>query len=184
MSQRIPDFNLLVSTGRMREFDCRSELIYLLSEIGDDSATAKASGIPGLVLAKTSLNPFEAIRRLKELAKKRPWEFRFTLKLIPIEKVVPTEFDLIVQAATELANSKISPEEKYRITINKRFTNIDRRKLIEAIAKHIPRKVDLEHPDKIVQIEILGGITGISVITPNDIVSIVKLKRKLRGGTA
>ncbi|MCD6096220.1 MAG: THUMP domain-containing protein [Thermoprotei archaeon] len=180
MSIKLPEFNLLVSTGRMREFDCRSELIYLLSEVGDDSARAKVSGIPGLVIAKTSLNPFEAIRRLKELAEKRPWEFRYTLKLVPIERVVPTDFDKIVEVAVELAKTKIKSNEKFRITINKRFTNLSRRELIEAIAKYIKQKVDLEHPDKIVQVEILGRVTGISVITPDDVLSIVKLKRKLR----
>ncbi len=176
---RIREFNLLVSTRRMREFDCRSEIKYLLGEIGDPNPDARETGIPGLVVAKTTLDPFDAVNKLRMLAQDRPWEFRYTLKVVPIEKVVDTDFDKIVEVARELANKKIDVNETYRITINKRFTTMDRRKLIEAIAAGIERKVNLEHPDKIVEIEILGRITGISVLKPDDILSITKLKRKL-----
>ena len=173
------DFNLLVSTGRLREFDCRSELRYLLREIGDENPRVKAIGTPGLIVAKTSLDPFEAVRRLRQLLEERPWEFRFTLKVVPIEEVVETQFDLIVERAAALANAKIEQGETFRITVNRRFTTIDRRRLIDAIAARIDRKVNLENPDKIVNIEILGGVTGISVLRPDDVLSVVKIKRQL-----
>lgn len=163
----------------MREFDCRSEIRYLLHEIGDPNPDARETGIPGLVIAKTTMDPFEAVRKLRALAEERPWEFRYTLKVIPIEVVVDTDFNKIVEAAQELANTKIKQDESYRVTINKRFTTIDRRELIEAIAAGINRKVNLEHPDRIVEVEILGRITGISVLNPEDILSIAKLKRRL-----
>ncbi len=173
------DFNLLISTRRFREFDCRSEFKYILSEFGDEKAQVRAIGIPGLVTAKTSLNPFEVIDKLKELVKERPWEVRYTLKVIPIEIVVETDFNTIVEQAQRLALAKITEKETYRITVNKRFTAMSRRELIDAIAAGINRKVNLENPDKIVEIEILGSVTGISVLRQEDILSIVKLKRKL-----
>jgi tRNA(Ser,Leu) C12 N-acetylase TAN1 len=41
----------------------------------------------------------------------------------------------------------------------------------------VDRDVDLDSPDKVVLLEIFGEYAGISVISPNDIVSIQKLKR-------
>jgi len=36
--------------------------------------------------------------------------------------------------------------------------------------------VDLNHPDKIVLIEVVGGLTGVSVVKPDDVLSIMKEK--------
>ncbi len=173
------DFNLLISTRRMREFDCRSEFKYILHEMGDDEARVRAIGIPGLVIAKTMLNPFEVVAKLREYVKERPWEIRYTLKVTPIEIVVETDFDTIVKRAQEMALERIGESETYRVTVNKRFTALSRHELIDAIAAGVDRKVSLENPDKIVNVEILGRVTGISILRPQDILSVVKLKRKL-----
>ncbi len=161
-----------------------SELWYLLREIGDEKALYDRSGIPGLVIVKSSLNPFEVIRRLRELAEERPWEFRYVLKITPIEIVVPTDLEKIKEAVAELA-SKISENETFRITVNKRATTLSTREIIETAASVINRKVDLKNPDKIVQIEVLGGTTGISIIRQGDILSIAKIReqflRRMRG---
>ncbi|RLE48926.1 MAG: hypothetical protein DRJ18_00910 [Candidatus Methanomethylicota archaeon] len=179
------DFNLLVATQRGREDDCMSELWYLLREVGDEKALYDRTGIPGLVIVKSSLNPFEAIRRLREIAEERPWEFRYVLKVTPIEVVVPTELERIREKVRELS-SKIDLNETFRVTVNKRATALSSREVIEVAASVIDRKVDLKNPDKVVQIEILGEVTGISIIKPSDILSIAKIKeefiRKMREG--
>jgi tRNA acetyltransferase TAN1 len=51
--------------------------------------------------------------------------------------------------------------------------------LITKIAKNIKNKVSLENPDKIIQIEILGGITGMSILKKSDILSVEKTKRSM-----
>ncbi len=50
---------------------------------------------------------------------------------------------------------------------------------ITKIANKIKNKVSLENPDKIIQIEILGGITGMAVLKKSDILSVEKTKRSL-----
>jgi tRNA acetyltransferase TAN1 len=54
----------------------------------------------------------------------------------------------------------ISEGESYRISIEKRNSDISSQEVITKIANKIKNKVSLENPDKIIQIEILGGITG------------------------
>jgi tRNA acetyltransferase TAN1 len=50
--------------------------------------------------------------------------------------------------------------------------------IIDAIAKRIERKVDLDNPDKIVLVEVIGQLAGLSLISSNDILSIEREKRK------
>lgn len=168
-------FNLLVSTYRNREDDCISELWYLFRELGDDSVEAWRTSIPGLVAVKTKLDPFEAAKRLGSMAIERPWDFRYVFKLTPIELVVPTDLNEIAGSAQSLAERKISLNETYRVTVNKRATLLGSREVIEAVASRINRKVDLKNPDWIVLIEIIGNDTGISVVRQGDVVSIAKM---------
>jgi tRNA acetyltransferase TAN1 len=169
------DFNLLATTSRGNERDSCSELWYLLSEIGDSAPNVQKTGVSGLIATKTALNPFEVIEKLRKILRERPYEFRYTLRIIPIEKVVRTDLAEIQRVATELS-SEIGESETFRVTVEKRFTAMPSRNIIEEVAANIERKVDLSKPDKILLIEIVGGLTGISVMKPDDILSVMKEK--------
>lgn len=171
----LKNFNLLITTTRGNEGDACSEMWYLLKEIGDTAAATDKTGISGLIAAKTAFNPFRVIEKLREMLKERPYEFRYSLRIIPIEKVVRTDLDEIRRAVTELA-SKINADESFRVTVEKRFSQVSTRDIIEAATANIERKVDLSRPDKIVLIEVVGGLTGISVIRPEDILSVMREK--------
>jgi tRNA acetyltransferase TAN1 len=90
-----------------------------------------------------------------------------------VEKVVPTDLGEIQRATIELS-TKIKENESFRVTVEKRFTSTPTNAIIEAAATIIQRRVDLNRPDKIVLIEVVGGLTGISILKPNEILSIVK----------
>jgi len=171
----IRDFNLLATTSRGNENDACSELWYLLGQIGDSAPTVEKTGVSGLIAAKTALNPFEVIDKFREILRERPYEFRYTLRIIPVEKVVRTDLGEIQRIATELS-SKIGENETFRVTVEKRFTGTSTKDIIEAAAAKIERKVDLDKPDKILQIEVIGGLTGVSIIKPQDVLSITKEK--------
>jgi len=88
---------------------------------------------------------------------------------------VRTDLGEIQQAATELS-SKIGEDETFRVTVEKRFTETPTQDIIEATAANIERKVDINNPDKILLIEVVGGLTGLSVIKPNEILAVMKEK--------
>ncbi|HLE74982.1 MAG TPA: THUMP domain-containing protein [Candidatus Bathyarchaeia archaeon] len=153
-----------------------SEMLYLLKEeIGDVAATVNKTGVRGLIAAKTTLDPYKVIEKFRAILQERPYEFRYALRIIPIEKVVRTDLEEIKRAATELA-AKIGENEAFRVTVEKRFTSIHSRDFIEAAAADIQRKADMENPDKILLIEVIGGLTGMSLIKPSDILAVVKEK--------
>lgn len=172
----LTDFNLLVSTSRGNERNTCSEMWYLLGEVGDRSAVVERTDIIGLVTAHTKIDPIAAVDQLRLLLIERPWEFRYTLKITPVLGVVPSELERIEDIAVDLAES-IGKDEKFRITVEKRRTSISGRRLIDAVAKRIDRKVDLKAPDKVLLIQIVGELTGVSLLAPDKILSVEREKR-------
>ena len=172
----ISDFNLVATTSRGNERPMCNELFYLLKdELGDpDPQTAKTK-IRGLIVAKTTLDPFAVIEKLRDILKERPYEFRYALRIVPIERVVPTDLAEIKRVTQELA-AKIGEQESFRVTVEKRFTALHSKEIIEAAASDIKRKADMNNPDRILQIEILGALTGISLLKPSDVLSVMKEK--------
>jgi tRNA acetyltransferase TAN1 len=171
----LKDFNLLVTTWRGNENNARSELKRLLEAIGESSSNVDKTGVSGLIVAKTSSDPFEVINRFRSILRERPYEFRHALRLIPIEIVVRTDLDQVKEAVTQLG-SRIGENETFRVTVEKRFTVIHTRDIIQVAAASVKRKVNLQNPDHIVLIEVVGGFTGISLIKPKDTISVLKEK--------
>jgi tRNA acetyltransferase TAN1 len=170
------DFNLIISTSRGNERNACSEMWYLLGEVGDRGSTIETTPVIGLVVAKTKLDPVKAVLDLRALLKERPWEFKYTLKVVPIQKVVEAKMSAIEQTALELAGG-IEQKEKFRITVEKRHTDLSSKTIIDTVAKGIERTVDLETPDRILLIEVLGDLAGLALIETEDVLSVEREKR-------
>ena len=100
---------------------------------------------------------------------------RYCHRFIPIRKTA-TGFENIVESVRE--QIKIMKDtDTYRITIEKRGSEISSKELIDSIAEIIPNKVSLESYDWNVMIQIMGGITGVSILKDEEILSTLKLKR-------
>jgi len=171
----LKDFNLLATTSRGNERDAISELHYLLEQVGDASPTIARTGVSGLIVARTLLEPVQVMEKLRSILHERPYEFRYTLRIMPIETVVRTDVEEIKRAVEELS-SRLGADETFRVTVEKRFSTIASREIIEAAAEIIQRRVNLEKPDKVVLIEVIGGFTGVSVLRPEDVISVLKEK--------
>ncbi|MEM4704501.1 MAG: THUMP domain-containing protein [Candidatus Bathyarchaeia archaeon] len=171
----LSDFNFIATTFRGFERAACSEVHYLLQQLGDLNPQVHRTGIGGLVVGKTSLDPVETVKMLRELLHQRPYEIRYMCRFIPIQKVVRTDAVEIKKGVAELC-SLIGEKEKFRVTVEKRLAVLSSRELIENVAADIKRKVDLEKPDKIVLIEIVGKLTGISVVAPSDMLHVLKEK--------
>lgn len=172
----INDFNMLATTARGNERAMINEILYLLKEeLLDTQAQASKTKIRGLIVAKTTLDPLIAMEKLRGILAERPYEFRYALRIVPIQRVIPTDLAEIKKAAEEFAQG-IGENQSFRVTVEKRFTEIHSKNIIEAAAGDIKRKVDLKKPDYILQIEVLGGLTGVSLLKPSDILAVVKEK--------
>ena len=115
---------------------------------------------------------------MKEILLDEPWSIRYCLRVIPIQKIVETNLEKIQECISSISD-KIEDNESYRILIEKRNSDISSKEIITNIANQIKNKVSLDFPDKIILIEILGIVTGISLIKKSDILSLEKTKRSM-----
>ena len=78
----IDGFNLIATTSRGNERPMCNELLYLLKdELGDVEARVAKTKIRGLIVGKTTLDPFEVIEKFRVVLKERPYEFRYALRI-------------------------------------------------------------------------------------------------------
>lgn len=179
MQKQSKEFNLIVTTFRYAEHDAYNELLELLRSLEDYNANISYTSISGLLLCYTNLNPFDVINSLHAIVREEPWRIRYILRCIPVEEVVNTCIEEISRACIRLADAKISMNESFRVTVEKRHSGIHTMDIVKAVAERIDRRVDLKNYDWNILVEVLGSKSGISVLKAKDVFSSVKVKRHL-----
>ena len=170
--------NLIITCARHLEPETSEELKSILEQFGDEKPEITKTSMSGVLTAKTELNPFDVIRKIKEKIAEEPWSIRYCLRIIPIESVVESNLEEISTKMLGLMN-KVNEKDSFRITIEKRNSEISSTELISKIADKIENKVSLEKPDWIALVEILGNKAGVSVLKNDDIFSLEISKRGL-----
>ena len=170
--------NLIVTCARHLENETEEELRDILKEMGDSEPEIVITNMSGILTCHTNLEPIKTVRKLKQMLLDEPWCIRYCLRIIPIQQTVKTTFAEIEDKISTMTY-EILPDETYRISVEKRNSDISGQEIIAKIAKKFQNKVSLEFPDKVVLIEILGNIAGISILKKSDVLSLEKTKRSL-----
>ena len=170
--------NMIITCARHLEPETEEELCDILEEFGDSDVKVTITEMSGILTAETKLDPVEVVRKIKEMVLDEPWSVRYCLRIIPIQKVIETKIEEIEKTVSEMSE-EIIDGETYRISIEKRNSNLSSQEMIKKIANKIKNKVSLEFPDKVVLIEILGNKTGVSILKKSDVLSIEKTKRSI-----
>ncbi len=167
--------NLVVTTPRGLEARASAELKEIILQSGTRKISIERSPYDGILEVEVE-NPRALVAFLADLIRLDPFKINFIQRVIPVDRVVDTKLEEIKNAVKELSSS-ILPGETFRITVEARDSPYTSRELIESIAELIERKVNLESPDKVVLLQIFGEYTCISVLRPQEILSVQKLKR-------
>ena len=172
-------WNCVVTCPRHMEEDAMAEAAGLLERVGITPHT-EPTGISGIVVVHAGPDPVAFSRRVRHLVYEEPWSVRYMRRIIPIHMVGRSDMPAILEMVQEML-PRIGTAETYRVSLEKRNTQASGRDIISAIASIISNPVSLESPDRIVQVEILGGVAGISVLRPGDIFSLETAKREISG---
>ena len=168
--------NLIITCARSLESETKNEISKILDELGDQEPEILNVGMRGILMVNTVIEPSKIIDYVKNKMVEEPWLIRYCLRIIPIQMITETEIDKIKQNVIKLKDT-IQKNDSYRITIEKRNTDISSTEIITEIANIFPNKVSLNQPDWIVLIEILGNDTGISILKDDELFSLDKAKR-------
>jgi len=167
------NFNLLVSTSRFNEVNAKAEIWFTLLMCGDKYPIISGIKYPGLITAATNIDNKDVILKIKKILEKNSNFFQFILKIVPIDYVCETKLNVIKEFVEKYYTLYLNKEDSFKIELKRRKNEIiERDTIIESVAKIINNRVDLDNPDKIIRIELLGNVSGISFLNPDDIIII------------
>jgi tRNA acetyltransferase TAN1 len=172
--------NLLVTYDRANRSPAHFEVKQVLKRVGEENPRFLPSRVRGLFSILIQMNPKEVTKKLDILCREDPSQFWYTYHWVPVEKWCPSmikEMSVIVKQFAE----RILPEERWRISLNKRFYNkYHTQELVEHLAEQVDRpNVDLENPDKTIRIEIVGDKTAFSLLGPREHFSVNAVKSEV-----
>lgn len=156
--------NLLVTYEPSHRGRAEGEAKAALDKIGEKAKIE--DGGPGVFLAAVS-DPKKAVKKLAKAG-----ALKYTFRWVPIEKWVPSDTAKMQQAVKEL---KLDKSKSWKLELSKRQHKAT--DLIEKLTEPVDNKnVDLEKPEQIIKVEILGKKAGISLLSPSEILNTQKPK--------
>lgn len=167
-------FNLLVTLQGQKDENVGAELlgieeIELALQDHEKMLSIKESEFPNVVLIDLIMDPLEAVKILAA------YPTTVISKVVPIETVVRTRLDIILEKLISLASDKISPGDTFNIICDLRGRKYIKSKdeLLERISEELIDKFNLKTNGKasdwVIQLEVVGENTGISILSPDHI---------------
>ena len=150
-----------------------SQLWMNLRAIGDEEPKVNKTRIRGIIQGYTTLGPVEAIGLLREHMVAEPGRYDKLFRVFPVLSWVNTGIDAIV-AEVENQKGKMGEGDTFRVTLEKRRTELRSIEIIDAVAEVVDNVVDLRNPDWVVLIEMMGEKTGVSVVPADAILNVQK----------
>ncbi len=169
------EYNLLATTDKITMGGACSQLWMNLRALGDPEPRVNKTRIRGIIWGTTTLDPVEAIRGLRKHMKEEPDRYDKLYRILPVLTWVNTSIEDIV-AEVKNQKEKVGEDDSFRVTLEKRKTELRSLEVIEPVAGIFENNVDLENPDWVVLIEIMGDKTGVSIV-PADALFKVQVER-------
>jgi tRNA acetyltransferase TAN1 len=167
-------FNLLITLQGHKSDNVGEELlgieeIEFALQPHEPVLNLKESKFPNVILIDLGIDPEKAISLLRNAPT------TVLSKAVPIETVVRTRTDGIIEKTVKIADEKANAGDSFVVRCDLRGRKYikSKDKLIEAVSEELKEKLNLKfdgkNPDWIVQIEVIGEDTGISFLRPDKI---------------
>jgi len=163
---------LLVSHQRGRYGKARREILRTLRRLSDEHPVVERTGVHGIALVHTRLDGRDVVRRCRALFLEG-FAFEYAIKWVPVDYWCERDLEALRSLLAERIRDQIAPDETWGMKVEKRrWQGYRTRDIIVHLARAIDRKVDLDHPDKLVRVDVLGRQVAVSVLRAGDVFSI------------
>ncbi|MEN6574446.1 THUMP domain-containing protein [Methanobacterium aggregans] len=122
-----------------------------------------------VVLVQLNMDPLEAAMKLKDA------QTTVISKVVPIEEVVRTRKDAILEKVLIIAGEKIEKNESFVVRCDLRGRSYfeSSEDLVSSVREELLEKLNLklneQNPEWVVQLEVVGENTGISILRPGEL---------------
>ena len=168
--------NLLITFEPTHAGRAKEEVESLLKD-AKEKAKYIESGIQGMfgVAVKDAR---KIVKKAREEAKKNPEKFSVTYHYTPIDKWCKTDIKEMQKIIKDLAKN-IKDKEKWKLNLNKRqYDKMHSKELILKLTELIEKpNVDLDKPDKIIQVEIIGNKAGLALLGKDELLDLSNFRK-------
>jgi tRNA acetyltransferase TAN1 len=163
--------DLLVSHPRGRYRKARHEILCTLKRLGDEHGAVERTTVLGIALVHTALDAREVVHHCRELFE-RGLAFEHAIKWIPVDSWCESDLDTLRLHLAEVAGPQIAPNETWGMRVDRHgWQRYRTPQILTHLARAIDRRVELDHPDKVVRVDIVGERAAVSILRPDDIFS-------------
>ncbi len=169
--------NLIVTFDPNHLESAKNEIMHLLEEVKQKAQLLAADEGLAHIAVKDAR---KAVEDLEAVAKKSLDKFNHTMKWIPIDVWCKNTVKEMQDNIKKMVKG-IKPAEKWKMDLKTRKLKDkpDEIKLIMSLTEVVDRKnVDLDNPEKIIKIEIVGNKAGLSLLNQKHLLNIAKMKKK------
>lgn len=165
--------DLLVSYPRGCYSPARREIGRTLARLGDAQPRIEKSGVPGILVVRSSLDNRHVVAQCAALYRAEPDAFRFAIKWVPVDYWCEKNLDAIERLVRNEVAPRIGAQETWAMRVEKRgWAEYHTAQIIERLAQSIDRRVRLKAPDKLVRVDILGAAAAVSLLRQGETFSI------------
>ncbi|MBI0582961.1 MAG: hypothetical protein ISF22_01905 [Methanomassiliicoccus sp.] len=174
------DYNLLVTFHHNEKAKAEEEVAARIKEAGLVLEDLMESSVDGLLMVRVSGDGKEAVKKLRAFAVRFPELFRHTHRWTPIEEWVTSEPEVMVAAARTFGQ-RIGDDERWKMALQSRHydggPSLD---VVKMLTEPIDRGiVDLENPDLVLNVEIIEGFAGFSLLNRDERMDINEIRSEI-----
>lgn len=162
---------LLVSHQRGRYGKARREVLRVLRHLGDERPVVERTAVGGIALVHTTLDGRDVVHRCRELFL-QGFSFEHAVKWIPVDYWCEPDLDALRGLLAEKVRGRIAADETWGMKVARHgWQRYRTPEMVDHLARAIDRKVNLDRPDKLVRVDVVGETVAISVLRPGEIFS-------------
>ena len=166
--------NLLVSYNPDAGYmNGKAEIQDTLTKLGDQKAEMELI-VPGIIGVTTELTARVVVEEVREMFLGDPTHFKSTSTWSAVDYWCPANIDDIVKVVKQEIRDVIADNDQFAITVITHRSEVDEKKVVEAVLPLIRGKENVDHPQKIVRIELFDEAATVSLIAPSDVFEVVK----------
>ena len=160
------DANLLVTHEPSHAGSAKEEVEKALKAIKQKAKFLK-SNVDGVFMLRVG-NTKKIVKSLSKLKSKKGM-FEHTFYWVPIDKWITTNVKAMQKEIKKLQKG-IKKTDKWKMDLHKRHFDMASGELIMTLTEVVDKpKVDLENPQKIIEVQIIGKKTGLALLNKDEL---------------
>ncbi len=172
-------YNLLVTFHPNQAGLAEREVRKRVEEVGGRVEEIERSSVDGVFCVKLAGDAKEAVRSIHLEFQETPEMLTHTYHWVPIDTWVEADDEVMIDTVKDLAQG-IGENEKWMMHVHKRHHPKHSEELMLTLTGPLRKgKVDLKHPEKIIAVEVLGGLAGIALLEKDELINVNKMRQEI-----